>query len=121
MSSGAARSRGSGSGWKRFAALLMALVLAAGCVGNPGPPEFQPSASVREPSAVQPRPPATADTDASAANAAPELAEEAKGGDLVPGQVVVLLRESERLDEFLDETVGGDVRLLDTIPELRAA
>src|SRR5262249_4645692 len=38
---------------------------------------------------------------------------------LVPGQVVVMLKEQERLDSFLDDVVGGDVRVLDTIPGLR--
>jgi hypothetical protein len=40
---------------------------------------------------------------------------------LVPGQVVVLVREEGLLGELLDDVVGGDVRLIDTIPRLRAA
>ena len=101
MSVGAASTRGAGRGWSGFATLLLALVLVAGCVGNPSPPGRPPPSHTR----VQP--------GASVA--------QSDGVELVPGQVVVLIRESERLDAFLDDRVGGDVRLLDTIPELRAA
>lgn len=60
------------------------------------------SARVADPSAVAP----TAQSD---------------GAELVPGQVVVIVRETDRLDTVLDDHVGGHVRLVDTIPELRAA
>jgi subtilisin family serine protease len=94
MSAATARSRGAGRGWSGLVAALLGLILAAACVSDSAPEGPRRAAA----------PAAGATSDG-----------------LVPGQVVVLLRDGERLDAWLDEQVGGDVRVLDTIPELRAA
>jgi hypothetical protein len=78
-------------------ASVVALLLAAGCIV--GPP-----AVVRESTDAEPR-----------------TAPAAHGDDLVPGHVVVVLAAGTSLDQFLGDHIGGDVELIDTIPELRAA
>jgi subtilisin family serine protease len=115
MSVGAARSRGRGRGWAGLAAKLVALVLVAGFVGNVSPASRPPSSATERPSVASD--PASAWTPPPPDQANANLPSDV----LVPGQVVVMLREQESLDAFLDEVVGGDVRLKDTIPELRAA
>jgi len=114
MNRGAARNRGAGRGWRSFSALLISLALLAGCIGNPSPPGRSAPGS----SHTSPPPQSSAPV---AASVGPDRAAEPEGSELVPGQVVVLVRENERLDEVLDDLIGGDVRLVDTIPELRAA
>src|SRR5215207_3781577 len=114
MSIRAARYRRGGRGWWRLTATLLALVLLAGCAGNPSPSGRPPPSSAAHPPRANP---ASSWTPPPAAEANAAIPDDI----LVPGQVVVLLKERERLDTFLDEVVGGDIRLLDTIPELRAA
>src|SRR4051794_26253858 len=93
-------------------------MLVAGCVGNPSPSGRPPLSTIEQPSR-------TASASAPTASWTPPPAAEANAAVpddiLVPGQVVVMMKAQERLDTFLDEVVGGDIRLLDTIPELRAA
>lgn len=110
MMVGAARNRRGGRGWTGLAATLVALMLLAGCVGNAPAPSPAASAATRHRAATGPAVTTSEPT-------APVIPDDI----LVPGQVVVLLREQQPLDAFLDDAVGGDVRLLDTIPELRAA
>jgi subtilisin family serine protease len=118
MSIRAARNRRSGRGWWSLTATLLALMLVAGCVGNPSPSGRPPPSTIEQPSR-------TASASAPTASWTPPPAAEANAAVpddiLVPGQVVVMMKAQERLDTFLDEVVGGDIRLLDTIPELRAA
>jgi len=112
MKGGAARNRRSGRGWRGFAALLLSLVLMAGCVGNPAPPRGAMAGQTQAPSQAPTRP-------AVGPAATPDA--QADDAELVPGQVVVILHETDDLGDFVDDHVGGDVGLLDTIPELRAA
>jgi subtilisin family serine protease len=107
MKVAAARNRGAGRGWRGLTAAIVALALLAGCVANTSPiaheaPAAVPSSRV-EPAQHQATLPWT-ETD-----------------DLVPGQVVVVLRDDAHLGAFLDDVVGGSVTLVDTLPELRAA
>lgn len=94
MNTGAARSRGVGRGWRGLVAAVLALTLAVGCIPAYRLPDDPPSALPGPVSSHDGR---------------------------VPGHVVVVLSTGASLDTFLDDVVGGDVRLLDTIPELRAA
>ncbi len=110
MSARAARCTRAGRGWVAHASALLTLTLVLGVLATrfTSPPAHEPA----------PESPALA-TQVSADTSTPEsLVEPA---DLLPGQVVVLLRDGEHLDRYLDEVVGSDALLLDTIPELRAA
>jgi subtilisin family serine protease len=110
MSVGAAYTRRASRGWSSFAAILLALVVASGCVGNPSPPERPPPVSNHRGSeSTRVAPPRGARST------------EPDTNDLVVGQVVVMVRETVTLSAVLDDHVGGDVTLVDTIPELRAA
>src|SRR5262249_25385585 len=91
-------------------ATLLVLVLLAGWVGNASPAQ-RPSPSELDAEASR----EVAPQVAAPATTAPEPPQ------LVPGQVVVILHESERLHTFPDRRVGRDLRLLDPLPELRAA
>src|SRR4051812_4289451 len=102
MSIGAARNRGRGRGGKRLAAALLALLLVAGVVGNPSPSGRPPPAVAADHPPADPAPEWTV-PPAAEANAA------VSDDVLVPGQVVVMLREHEQLDTFLDELIGGDI------------
>ncbi|MFN8632701.1 MAG: DUF5719 family protein [Chloroflexota bacterium] len=117
-----ARNRGIGRGWRALTATLVVTVLLAGCVGNAAPPRRLDEASTER---ATERPAArNADGPAAPARRVPSDAwasPEAERSGFVPGQIVVLLRDQENLDAFLDEIVGGDRELVDTIPELRAA
>src|SRR5687768_15604066 len=114
MTAGAARNRRAGRGWRGFAALLVLLVMVAGCTGNGLSP------GSLSPAATQDTPRAQMTTSGERVPTA-DPGGQADEAQLVPGQVVVVLREAEQLQEVVDELVGGEVRLVDTIPELRAA
>src|SRR5438105_2419259 len=148
---GAARNRARGRGWLGLATTLLVLSLVAGIVGNSPTSVPSPSASIsvsvswpESPVAPEGHAPASPDLvgQAPVSDVSPEApvgpargsydplwtpppADEANAAVpddvLVPGQVVLMLREQERLDTFLDELIGGDIGLKDTIPELRAA
>ena len=94
MNTGAARHRGVGRGWAGLLAAVLALVLAVGCLSDRSPTDDPASSST--PAAIV-------------------------DDGRVPGHVVVIVSAGESLDGLLDDVVGGNVRLLDTIPELRAA
>ncbi|MCC7369949.1 MAG: S8 family serine peptidase [Chloroflexi bacterium] len=59
-------------------------------------------------------------SDPAAEAPAGQTAEQADAG-LVPGHVVVIVGADASLPAVLDDAIGGSIRLLDTLPELRAA
>jgi subtilisin family serine protease len=101
--------------WRGFAAALLSLALVGGCLGGLPAPEQPPPTHTYGSSVGERHVPAhDPTTDAG-------FVQKEEDFELVPGDVVVLLREDGQLDSFLDEFVGGEVHLLDTIPELRSA
>lgn len=110
MTDGAVPRRRGGRGRGGLPAVLAALLILAAC-SDAGLPPGRAGLPPEQAAAVEAPVP-----NAAAAPVAPDGAALA----FVPGQVVVILRDGEPLGPFLDEIVGGDVGLIDTIPELRA-